>query len=161
MDSDTTAFIQRRDRSRARLRRWARLLDDAVRLPIVNVRVGIDAIIGLVPILGDFIGVALSSVFFVEAVRLHAPRSVLLRMGANLAIDFFLGVTPIIGDVLDIAWRANRRNLKVLESWLDEQPEPTVAASRRRWPAAIAGLVALVGVGLVAWVLWRWLLHSV
>lgn len=158
MAPETTALKQRRARSHARLKRWAWVLDDAVRLPIVNVRVGVDAIIGLVPVIGDFIGVVLSSVVFVEAVRLRAPRSLLLRMAGNLVADFLLGVTPIVGDILDVAWRANRRNLSALESWLDERPAP---ASARRWPSATLGLAALAVAGVITWILWRWLMHSV
>lgn len=157
MKPETSALKQRRERSYARLKRWAWILDDAVRLPVVNVRVGVDALIGVVPVIGDFAGVVLSSVMFVEALRLRAPRSLLLRMGGNLLADFLLGVTPIVGDILDVAWRANRRNLRALEVWLEEDEAPDKS---RRWPAAVLGLAALTCAGFVTWALWSWLTHS-
>lgn len=143
---------QRRARSRERLQRYTRLLDDAIRLPGTNIRFGADAVIGLVPVVGDFAGVALSSVVFAEAVRLRAPRKVLMRMGGNMATDFVVGLVPVVGDIFDVAWRANRRNLRLLEDWLDAEHG---AGEKRRWPAATLGLGLLAGAGLISLLLWR------
>lgn len=143
---------RRRQHSRSRLQRWTWLLDDVVRIPIINMRVGLDAVVGLVPVIGDFAGVAFSSVLFAEAVRLRAPRSVLMRMGRNMVADFALGLLPVIGDVFDVAWRANRRNLRTLETWLDEEQQEH---SRSRWPAALIGLALLASAAPVCWLFWR------
>lgn len=145
-------LLQRRRQSRERLQRWAWLLDDAVRIPVINVRVGLDALVGLIPVVGDFAGVALSSVLFAEAVRLRAPRHVLTRMGRNIVTDFVVGLIPIAGDFFDVAWRANRRNMAVLNAWLDENEK---AQARRRWPAALLGLGFLVAAGLICYALWH------
>ncbi len=143
---------ERRVRGRARLQRWVWLLDDVIRIPIINVRVGLDAIIGLVPVIGDFAGVALSSVVFAEAVRLRAPRELLTRMGRNIVTDFALGLVPVIGDVFDVAWRANRRNLNLLEDWLEDDQR---TKARRRWPAFLFGAATLALAALICLILWQ------
>jgi len=135
---------QRRHRSLARVRRLARVLDDAVRVPGTEIRIGIDALIGLLPVAGDAIGAALSGVTIVEAWRLRAPPRLIARMLGNAGIDLLVGLVPVAGDVLDIAWRANRRNLALLEGWLDARLAEA-RERRRRVPAAI-----WIGVGIAA-----------
>ena len=138
--ADTLA--ERRRRSRDRLARWARWLDDAVRIPVIGVRVGIDALVGLIPVAGDFVGLLLSSALVGEAIRLRAPPRLLVRMGLNLGLDFAVGLIPVLGDVADVAWRANRRNRRLLEDWLDRELAPP--ARRDGWRAAMALAAALL-----------------
>lgn len=152
---EDSAQQARKARGRARLNRWVWLLDEAIRIPVINVRVGLDAIIGFVPVIGDFAGAALSSVVFMEAVRMRAPRELLTRMGRNIVTDFLLGLVPVFGDVFDVAWRANRRNLNLLEDWLQED-KPSKA--RRRWPAFLLGAILLGIAALVSWAVWRLLI---
>lgn len=96
----------------------ARLLDDAIVIPGTNVRLGLDAIIGLFPIGGDLLGVLLSSFIVMQSKRLGVPKSVQNKMWTNIAIDAVAGFVPVIGDVIDVGWKANRKNAQLLEEHL-------------------------------------------
>jgi hypothetical protein len=102
----------------ARLDALATLLDTAFILPGTNVRFGLDALIGLVPGIGDAITTAMSLYIVHEARQLGAPSHVIFRMLANIAIDGFVGAVPLLGDAFDVMWRSNRRNMRLLREWL-------------------------------------------
>ena len=104
----------------ARLEALANLLDTAVLIPGTNVRFGLDALIGLVPGIGDIVTTGLSLYIVSEARALGAPRHLILRMLGNVALDSVVGAVPIAGDVFDVMWRANRRNMALLRSWLEK-----------------------------------------
>jgi uncharacterized protein DUF4112 len=106
-----------------RIDRLATLLDTVFIIPGTNVRFGADALIGLVPGIGDTITTALSAYIVYEAYQLGVPHHVLARMIANVAFDSVTGVVPVAGDVLDVFWRANRRNMRLLREHLDRQGE--------------------------------------
>lgn len=92
----------------------ASLLDDGVKLPVVNVRVGLDPLVGLLPVAGDTVA-AIASLYLVgEAVRLGVRKRTLARMLANVGIDFAVGSIPLLGDLFDVVWRANRRNFRLV-----------------------------------------------
>lgn len=112
-----------RAETRARLARLAWLLDSAVRIPGTDIRLGLDAALGLVPGLGDLVATGLSVYLIAEARRLGIPRSALLRMLANTGLDFLIGVVPVAGDIVDVFWRANRRNLAILDRHLEKMAE--------------------------------------
>jgi hypothetical protein len=98
-----------------RARRVATLLDDAVRVPVVGVRVGLDSIVGLLPVSGD-LAVAVCSLYIVfEAARCGVPRRTVARMLANVALDLAVGSIPVVGDLFDAFWKANRRNVRLFE----------------------------------------------
>lgn len=113
----------------ARLDALASLLDTAFLIPGTNLRFGLDALIGLVPGVGDMVTTLLSLYIVKEARALGAPRRVILRMLANVALDGVLGAVPIAGDVFDVMWRANRRNITLLRDWLERDER-----KRRGWP---------------------------
>jgi len=113
----------------ARLDALASLLDTAILIPGTNVRFGLDAVIGLVPGIGDAITTMLSLYIVKEARALGAPRHVILRMLGNVALDGVVGAVPLAGDLFDVMWRANRRNMKLLRDWLD-RTEVTAQRSR-------------------------------
>lgn len=115
-------MAQRRARALKRSRGLARWLDGLVEVPVLRTRVGLDAIIGLVPGIGDLASAGLSAIAIEEALRLRAPKRVVARMLGNIAVDFTVGLVPVAGDIFDIYWKANRRNLKLLEDWLARQP---------------------------------------
>ena len=100
-------------------------MDDLVRIPGTRQGVGLDALIGLVPGLGDLIGSGISGAIMVDAVRARVPVPVLARMAWNLLLDALLGLVPLVGDLLDVAHRANRRNYRLLETALAANPDPT------------------------------------
>lgn len=104
---------------RERLNFLAWLLDSSIPLPGTRFTIGLDAIVGLLPFLGDMIGVALSSLIVAEASRLGAPRTLLMRMAFNVAIDGLVGLVPFLGDAFDAGWKANQKNVRLLNAWLD------------------------------------------
>ena len=121
-DNFTYAFDFAGPRSRreriARLDALASLLDTVFILPGTNVRFGFDALIGLIPGIGDVITTAISLYIVHEARQLGAPAHLILRMLANVAVDGFVGAVPLVGDAFDVLWRANRRNVRLLREWL-------------------------------------------
>ena len=129
----------------ARARAVARSLDSAVGIPGTGIRVGLDPILGLIPGLGDVVGGALAGYIVLLAARYGAPRSVLLRMASNLAIDSLLGSVPLLGDLFDVGWKANVRNLTLLEHYLG-QPA-SARRSSRVFVAALLAVLVLVLIG--------------
>jgi hypothetical protein len=136
----------------ARARTLARLLDSAVKVPGTGVRFGADAVLGLIPGLGDVAGAALAGYLVLLAQRLGAPRAVVLRMLANVAVDTAAGSVPLVGDLFDVAYKSNTRNLALLERAI-ERPTDTKRTSRLVVAAVFLGLVLLVAGGLVVTVL--------
>jgi Domain of unknown function (DUF4112) len=114
---DFTRLRSREERV-ARLDALATLLDTAFIVPGTNVRFGFDALIGLVPGIGDAITTAISLYIVLEARQLGAPAHLILRMLANVVVDGFVGAVPLVGDAFDVLWRANRRNVRLLREWL-------------------------------------------
>ena len=136
------------DRRLERLRKVGWVLDSSFRIPGTRIRFGIDAIIGLVPGLGDLIAGALSLYIIAESARLGVPRSLLARMGWNVAVDTFVGEIPILGDLFDVVWKANMRNLALLEEHL-QQPIASTKADRGFVVVLCLGLLLLT-VGAIA-----------
>ena len=97
------------------LRRWAVLLDSAFRIPGTGIRFGLDAIVGLIPGLGDISTPAFAALLLMQAVRMRLPVVVQARMVLNAAFDMLIGLVPILGDLADIGWKANLKNLALLE----------------------------------------------
>ncbi|MEX2177663.1 MAG: DUF4112 domain-containing protein [Gemmatimonadaceae bacterium] len=120
----------------ANARTLARVLDSAVGIPGTNIRVGLDAVIGLIPGAGDVIGAGLSGYIVLAAVRAGAPTPVILRMLGNVLLDTAVGSIPVLGDLFDVAFRSNMRNAVLLERFA-ARPEPVV----RRSKALVAGVV--------------------
>ncbi|MBM7454985.1 hypothetical protein HNR62_000835 [Oceanisphaera litoralis] len=102
-----------------RLERLSWLLDSAIRLP-GGFRVGLDGIIGLVPGIGDLAGAGLSSYIILEAARMKLPAGVLARMGLNVLLELSIGIIPLFGDLFDFAFKANRRNVRLLNEYLGQ-----------------------------------------
>ena len=138
------------------LRRWAVLLDSAFRVPGTRIRFGIDALIGLVPGLGDLSAPAFAAVMLVTAWRMRVPAIVQARMVLNAAIDMVLGLVPVLGDVVDIAWKANLRNLALLE----RHAKPGVPPTRSDHVFVIVCVIILAFIALAPVVLLFWLLSN-
>jgi hypothetical protein len=113
----------------ARARTIARLLDSAVSVPGTGIRFGLDPLLGLIPGLGDLAGMMLSGYLVVLGGRLGVPRTVLMRMLANVAIDTVGGSVPVLGDLFDVGWKSNMRNVGLLERAIGS-PVTTRRASR-------------------------------
>jgi hypothetical protein len=134
-----------------RLRALATVLDDAVRVPGTRIRFGLDALLGLLPGAGDAVTGVVSAYAMVVAARLGAAPVVIARMAMNVLIDVATGTIPVLGDIFDVGWKANRKNVQLLDRYLADPQEVTLAS----WMtlalmlllmfAAIAGVVLLAG----------------
>lgn len=149
-ESDSTADILE---TRRRIRRVAELLDSGIGVPGTRLRIGIEALIGLIPIVGDLIGVLLGAYFLYEGARLRVPAPLLVRMTGNVVVDALAGFVPVVGDLADFAFKSNQRNARLLDAHIDRALGVVPAPSP--WPLRLAiGLAAGV-VAVAAYALWR------
>lgn len=130
------------------LERLGWLMDDLFRIPVLGWRVGLDALVGLIPGVGDTATTLASLYILTSAVRYRVPKITLLRMGLNLGIDYAVGALPLVGDLFDAWWKSNQKNIDLLRQ------RATVSASEARegeisdW--LFVGLIILLLVGLAA-----------
>jgi len=123
-----TATAARRQAARERLMTLPRLMDGLFEIPVLRRKVGLDALIGLVPVVGDLVSAGVGLYLVLEARELGASRWLLARMVGNLLLDFLVGVVPLLGDYFDVLFRAHQRNLKLLQK---ELGEPFIDAAAR------------------------------
>ena len=135
-----------------RVRRLTRLLDTAVRIPIIGVRFGLDALLGLVPGAGDAVSAVLAGYPMLIAARHRLPASVIVRMLGNIAFDAIAGSLPVLGDFFDIAFKANVRNQRLIERYAD-RPERTARSSLALIWLAVSGVLLIV-MSLIALGIW-------
>jgi hypothetical protein len=138
-----------------RLHDISHLLDNAFRIPGTNYRVGLDPLLGLFPVVGDAPGAVLAAYIVVEAAYLGVPRETLLRMLFNLVVDATVGSLPVVGDVFDAVWKANARNVQLLEA---RRGDPTSGAADRRFlvvaTACLLGFVLALAAASTLVVVW-------
>lgn len=137
----------------------ASLLDDFIPIPGTTFRVGLDGIIGLIPVAGDLIGLFIAGLFMKEAERLGVSRWTKARMYGNYAVDTVVGMIPIFGDAFDFGFKAHRRNLRLLQEHLDRHPEFDGSPKRYvfRWPSALlAAFAASIAITLYMLVIPKW-----
>lgn len=148
-------FVPAKDRGaiREQVNQLAWLLDNSVKIPVINYRIGLDSIVGLIPGIGDFAGLILSSYIVVQAARLGVSRSILMRMIANVGLETLIGVIPVVGDLFDMTFKANQRNVKLLNQSLSD-PLRMRRQSRSLVAVALAGIVGVVGTitAGIAWI---------
>lgn len=135
-----------------RLHRVGYLLDNSIGIPGTRFRLGLDSLIGLVPGIGDAVAGLLSLYIIVEAHRLGVPRTLLARMGWNVAIDTLVGEVPILGDLFDIGFKANLRNLALLDGFA-QRPAAVQRSSRLLLALIILGVVLVTAGAIVLAVL--------
>ncbi|MCC2658854.1 MAG: hypothetical protein K0Q76_3962 [Panacagrimonas sp.] len=141
------------------MEKMAWLLDGMLRVPGTRFRFGLDSIIGLVPGVGDVVGLLLGATILYESVRAGAPRALLVRMVGNAAADALGGLIPGIGDLFDFAFKSNQRNARLLMEHLDRvEARPALEAPRRG--SAVPALLLVAGflaatIGLL-WLAWSW-----
>ena len=114
-------------RELARLQRLARVLDDWIRVPGTNLRIGLDGLVGLIPGAGDAATGALAAYLVIRAADLGAPPSLLARMAGNVGLDLAAGAIPVLGDLFDVGFKANRRNVELLRRHLEGDARRTRA----------------------------------
>ncbi|HET7842856.1 MAG TPA: DUF4112 domain-containing protein [Xanthomonadales bacterium] len=134
-----------------RARRLARLLDTAVAIPGTNIRFGLDALLGLVPGVGDAVGTLLSSQIVIAAARSGVPTLVIIRMLLNLVVDTVVGAVPVLGDLFDVVFRSNQRNLELLERHHGRSQSGRSARHRIVLAAAAIVTIAFVLAALGLW----------
>lgn len=118
-------------------------MDDLFRVPILGWRFGLDALIGLIPGIGDT-GTALASFYILAAaVRHGVPKVTLLRMGMNIGIDYVLGAVPFVGDIADAWWKSNQKNIALLRKRATVSAEEARAASMSDW-IFVGGIIAVL-----------------
>jgi hypothetical protein len=104
----------------ARISALAKLMDSAFTIPGTNRTVGIDALLGLVPVVGDLVSTALSSYIVWEARQLGLPAWKIARMIGNVAVDATIGAVPLVGDLFDVGFKANQRNVRIVVDHLEK-----------------------------------------
>ena len=104
---------------RRRVERMETVLERSMTLPLVNRPVGLDAVLGLVPVVGDVAGALMGAYLIWEARNLGMSKWQMTRMAANVGIDTLLGAIPVVGDAFDLVWRSNTRNLRIIRRHLD------------------------------------------
>jgi hypothetical protein len=102
-----------------RMHAVAQLLDDGIRLPVVGVRIGLDPILGVLPVAGDTAMAVVGLYIVVESARQGVSYWTIARMLLNILVDAAIGSVPVVGDLFDVAFRAHRRNLNLALSDLD------------------------------------------
>jgi hypothetical protein len=129
------------------------LLDDFIRIPGTPIRFGLDGIVGFIPGVGDILGGLASSILIVAAWMRGVRKVTIARMVLNVAIETAVGSLPVVGDLFDIAWRANRRNYKLLEASLHEPERHTLGSWLYLGSVCLALAVLMVlPILLAAWI---------
>ncbi len=144
------------DRALAALRKWSVLLDSAFRVPGTRLTFGLDPLLGLIPVIGDLTSPLFAALLLLHAVRLRIPRVVQVRMLINAAIDFGVGAIPVAGDLFDFGWKANVRNLALLE----RHARPGIVPTAGDWAFVLLVIVVLFAVAAIPILIAAWLLSS-
>ncbi len=132
------------------------ILDDLIPVPGTKARFGVDPLLSLVPFAGTAVGAAMGSVILVDAVRLRAPVSVMVRMVGNYVFDWLLGLIPFLGAFLDAAYRSNHKNFKLLERTIVDK-EQVRRTTFWYWIGIVALVVIVIAtilavpIGLLLW----------
>ncbi len=127
-------------------------LDSSIPVPGTRLRIGLDPLLGLIPVVGDLVGMLFSAYILVQAARLGIPRVTLMRMGFNVTLEAVVGIVPFAGDAFDFWWQANRKNVDLLKAHVRDPGR----ARRGDWlfaalfVAGAAGLFILLGWGGMA-----------
>jgi hypothetical protein len=145
-----------------RLRRLSYVLDNAIAIPGTRYRVGLDPILGLLPGAGDFVGAGLSAYIVLEAARLGIPRSLMVQMVTNILFETVAGSVPVVGDLVDVTWKANAKNIALLEEHL-EIPRPRQRRVDWLFLALLLGVLLLIvmAVAAISVITLRWLLGAI
>ncbi|MCC1497403.1 DUF4112 domain-containing protein [Alcanivorax sp. 1008] len=135
----------------ARLDKYSKMTDSQFSIPFTGIRFGVDPILGLLPVIGDFIGLLLSLPVLIEANRIGAPAELKRKMIRNMIIEAVMGVVPVVGDVFDIYWKANTRNTALLRGWIKSHIVPEKTTEPKEWLMIV--VLGLLLVALLAWLI--------
>ncbi len=140
----------------ARLRTVSDLWDRAFGIPGTKWRLGLESLVGLLPVGGDVVGLGISIYILWQVVQFNLPKTILLRMVFNIAVDALVGAVPILGDLFDITWKANTKNVNLLESHLQEPSKSRSADRRFLWLLFGGLIIALITLSAFAIVVLVW-----
>ena len=143
-------------RTLAALRKWSVLLDSAFRVPGTQLTFGLDPILGLIPGLGDLTTPLFAALLLLHGVRMRIPRVVQVRMVINALIDLLIGFIPVVGDLFDFGWKANVRNLGLLERYA----HPGSVATRGDWIFVLSIIGILIALTVTPLLVAAWLLSQ-
>jgi hypothetical protein len=135
----------------------ADLLDQRFTIPGTSIRVGLDPILGLIPVIGDVLANLTGSAILLIAAQLHLPKIVLLRMGLNIAFNAIIGAIPVFGDIFSIWFRSNLRNAQLLERYAARDAR---RADPRDWLFVVGIIATLVLIAVVMLVGVVWLVRE-
>ncbi|MBE9093203.1 DUF4112 domain-containing protein [Tychonema sp. LEGE 07203] len=156
-NSSANTFNKSHVASLRRLRQISHLLDNAIPIPGTKYRIGLDPILGVIPGGGDVIGSFFAGYIVFKSAQMGVPQETLVKMAANIVIDTVAGTVPVAGDLLDVAWKANVKNIELLDAHLGS-PEPGKKADWLFVAALLLGLMLIIGgviflsVMLLGWV---------
>ena len=125
-------------------------MDDMFRVPVVGWRFGLDALIGLIPGLGDTATSLVSFYILAAAVRYRVPKITLLRMGLNIGIDYAVGSLPVVGDLLDAWWKSNHMNLDLLKQRATVSEDEARAGRASDWLCVGGIIIGLIGLAVAS-----------
>lgn len=130
----------------ARLEKFSRFTDNSIGLPFTRFKIGVEPLIGLIPGIGDLVGLAMSGYVLMEAHRAGASGKLMMKMVRNSGIDFVGGLVPVVGDAFDAVFKANMRNTRLLRDHLNQQLGIEPAPTRFPWKImlALAALMAAI-----------------
>ena len=126
-----------------RLKRLSERLDETFTIPGTDYKIGIESIIGAIPIVGDLIGGVISTYIMYSGIKMGASPRVITQMAVNITIYFAVGSIPIVGDLFDFVWKANKKNVKLIEK-VTLLNEETNKINYLITATLIVGLVAIV-----------------
>jgi hypothetical protein len=135
-----------------RARAVARLLDSSIPIPGTGRRIGIDPILGLIPFVGDFGGAILSGYIVLAAAQAGAPTVTLIRMIGNVGLDSLVGAVPLLGDLFDAAWKANSKNVALLERHVADASAGNAPTNPYRLVSIVLVISAIAAIGLFSFV---------
>lgn len=129
------------------------LMDSRFRIPGTKIRFGLDALIGLIPGLGDIVSYAMGSALIIGMVRQGATVNMVMRMLWNLGLDTLIGIFPVLGDVFDVWFKSNRRNYHIFRDYVTDKKEV-----RSIWPVLLMVIIGIIGILiLLLYILFFWL----
>ncbi|MGB8688213.1 MAG: DUF4112 domain-containing protein [Microcoleus sp.] len=160
-NSSTNTLSKSQAASLRRLRRISHLLDNAIPIPGTKYRIGLDPILGLIPGGGDLLGSIFAGYIVFKSAQMGVPQETLVQMAANIVFDTVAGTVPVAGDLFDVAWKANVKNIELLDAHLGS-PEQGKKADWLFVAALLLGLMLIVGgVIFLSVTLLGWLFRAV
>ncbi|MCY7385956.1 MAG: DUF4112 domain-containing protein [Microcoleus sp. CAN_BIN18] len=160
-NSPTNTSNKSQAASLRRLRQISHLLDNAIPIPGTKYRIGLDPILGLIPGGGDVIGSIFAGYVVFKSAQMGVPQETLVKMAANIVFDTVAGTVPVAGDLLDVAWKANVKNIELLDAHLGS-PEQGKKADWLFVAALLLGLILIVGgVIFLSVMLFGWLFQVI